>query len=68
MSNYDSMSERNSAGKSKDENTETDYTQVASYLDNDTEDDPQKTSIPLSKRKNSLKSRIVTWWRNLFGS
>ncbi len=33
MSNYTSMSERNSADKSADEHASTDYTQVASYAE-----------------------------------
>ncbi len=68
MSNYTSMSERNSAGKSKDEVTETDYTQVASYLDQEIDDDQQETAIPLSKSKTSLGSKIVAWWQKVFGS
>ena len=67
MSNYTSMSERNSAGKSTDENTETDYTQIASYTDKNTDGVQEETSTPLSKRKNNLKSRIVAWWQKLFG-
>jgi len=68
MSIYTSLSERKSSNKSTDDNTQTDYTQIASYPEKKHEGNQEELPIPLSKRNTSLKSRIATWWSNLVGS
>ncbi len=65
MSNYTSMSERNSADKSADEHASTDYTQVASYAEQG-EEAQSEQSVPLSRRKSSFKNKIIAFWQKLF--